>query len=178
MFAAISAPTVWEASTDKNLEENVQASQDANASDDSNLRLERVDFSTREAIIVNLPQRISDVLLRPYPWQLNNTSQQLGFLGTLVAFSCFFLLARELMRNRGRIMDRAGPVVYVAFFLLIAYSLSAGNAGTGFRYRTHVVAVALCALVVLWVMRTRDRTATERELERPKPVLEPDAAAA
>ena len=155
LFGAISAPIVWEASTDESLEENVQASQDANASDDSNLKLERVDFSTREAIIVNLPQRIGDVLSRPYPWQLGNTSQQLGLLGTIFAFTCFWLLARELLRARGKVMDRAGPLVYTGFFLLVAYSLSAGNAGTGFRYRTHVVALAACLLIVLQEIRMR-----------------------
>ena len=75
-----------------------------------------MDFSTREAIIVNLPKRIVDVPTRPYPWQLGNTSQQLGLLGTIFAFTCFWLLALELWRARGHIMDRAGPLVYVGFF--------------------------------------------------------------
>ena len=56
-------------------------------------------------------------------------------------------------------MERAGPLVYVGFFLLIAYSLSAGNAGTAFRYRMHIVALAVCALVVLRVLRTQPATA-------------------
>jgi hypothetical protein len=34
-------------------------------------------------------------------------------------------------------------------FLLVAYSLSAGNAGTGFRYRTHIVTLSLAMLIVL-----------------------------
>jgi hypothetical protein len=155
LLGAISAPTVWEASTDKSLETNIQSSQDANTSDDSNLRLERVDFSTREKVIVNLPQRISDLALRPYPWQLGNLSQQLGVMGTLVAVAVLILLARELWRARGQIMERAGPLVYVGSLLLIAYSLSVGNAGTGFRYRTQVVAIAVCLLVVLRELRTR-----------------------
>ena len=67
-----------------------------------------MDFSTREAIIVNLPQRIGDVLTRPYPWQLGNTSQQLGLLGTIFAFTCFWLLAVELWRARGHIMEQGG----------------------------------------------------------------------
>jgi hypothetical protein len=170
MLGAISAPTVWEASTDESLEENVQQSQEANAEDSSNLKLEQVDFSTRESIIVNLPQRISDVLTRPYPWQLGNASQQLGLLGTVFAFTCFWLLLLELWRARGQIMDRAGPLVYVGFFLLIAYSLSAGNAGTAFRYRTHVVALAFCLLVVLRELRMRSVAAPE-----PAPDVEPMA---
>jgi hypothetical protein len=155
LLGAISAPTVWEASADKSLETNLQSSQDANTSDDnSNLSLERVDFSTREAIIVNLPKRIVDVTTRPYPWQLGNTSQRLGLLGSIFFFACLWLLALELWRARGHIMDRAAPLVYVGFFTLIAYSLSAGNAGTAFRYRTHIVALAICLLVVLRELRT------------------------
>ena len=40
-----------------------------------------------------------------------------------------------MVRRRGEIFARAGPLVYLFFFLLIAYSLSTGNAGTGFRYQ-------------------------------------------
>jgi hypothetical protein len=160
MVLAIFAPTVWEASTNEHLAE-LQQSQDANASDSSNLSLERVDFSTREAIITNLPKRIVDVVTRPYPWQVGNTSQQLGLLGTIFAWTIFWLLARELWRARGHIMERAGPLIYVGFFLLVAYSLSAGNAGTAFRYRMHLVALALCTLVVLRQLRTQPDAAPE-----------------
>jgi len=165
LFGAIAAPTVWKASTHQNLQRNVQQSQNANASDDANLSLERVDFSTRGAIIVNLPQRIKDVLFRPYPWQLGNTSQQLGLLGTIVALVLLWILIRELWRSRGQIMARAGPLIYTGFFLLIAYSLSAGNAGTAFRYRTHIVAVAICLAVVLKFARERESAALRERVE-------------
>jgi hypothetical protein len=162
LFGALSAPTVWEASTDESLEKNLQTSQSANAEDDkSSLSLEEVDFSTREAIVVNLPQRITDVLTRPYPWQLGNTSQQFGLVGTIFAFTVFWLLALELWRARGHVMERAGPLVYVGLSVLIAYSLSAGNAGTAFRYRMHIVALAVCLLVVLRALRTRPAEAPE-----------------
>jgi hypothetical protein len=160
LLGAVSAPTILRASTHEHLTE-LQQSQNANASDNSNLSLEQVDFSTRGAIITNLPKRIVDVLTRPYPWQIDNTSQQLGLLGTIFAWAIFWLLALELWRARGHIMERAGPLIYVGFFLLIAYSLSAGNAGTAFRYRTHIVAVALCALIVLRELRTRPAPAVE-----------------
>jgi hypothetical protein len=165
MFGAVAAPTVWEASTTENLAE-LQASQEANVSDEeANLSLERVDFSTRGAIFTHLHYRIRDVLSRPYPWQLDNTSQRFALLGTAVFLTGLVLLAQALWRNRGKIMDRAGPLVYVAFFLLIAYSLSAGNAGTAFRYRTHIVAVGLCVLIVLRFARERAPAA------EPKPEL-------
>jgi hypothetical protein len=166
LLGAISAPTVWEASAHESLQKNIQSSQTANANDNSNLSLERVDFSTRGAIIVNLPKRIVDVTTRPYPWQLGNTSQQLGFLGTIFFITCLWLLALELWRARGHIMDRAGPLVYVGFFTLIAYSLSAGNAGTAFRYRTHVVVLVVCLLVVLRELRTHPAPAPAKDRGR------------
>lgn len=149
LFGAVAAPTVLKASTSENLH-TLQLSQNANASDSSNLSLEQVDFSTRGAIVRNLPRRVLDILLRPFPWQLGNISQGLGLLGTATAYLALFLLIRGLMRNRGRIMARAGPLVYLAFFLLIAYALSAGNAGTAFRYRVQIVSLFICIVVTLW----------------------------
>jgi hypothetical protein len=149
LFAAIAAPTVLNASTNESLEKNLQPSQEANSSDNSNLKLEQVDFSTRGAIVVNLPRRIPDVLLRPFPWQLGDLSQGIGFFGTAAAYLTFFFLAREAMRRRGEIMSRAGPLIYLGFFLLIAYSLSAGNAGTAFRYRTQIIAILIAAFAAL-----------------------------
>lgn len=149
LFAAIVAPTVLAASTHESLQKNLQVSQEANASDSSNLKLEKVDFSTRGAVVRNLPRRSIDVLLRPFPWQLGDVSQGLGFFGTAAAYLAMFFLGREMLRNRGRIMTRAGPLIYVALFVLIAYSLSAGNAGTAFRYRTQLVALFICIIVAL-----------------------------
>jgi hypothetical protein len=142
-------PVVWNASSDKNLKQ-LQSSQDANASDTSaNLSLERVDYSTRGKLVVNLPQRMLDILTKPYPWQVENLSQQLGVMGTLSMGLLLFLLAATLARNGGSIFSRAGPLIYPLFFLLIAYSLSAGNAGTAFRYRTHLVALMVALVCVL-----------------------------
>jgi len=154
VFVAISTPTVLEASSDESLD-RIQQSQDANArDDDANLALEQVDFSTREAIITNLPIRTFDVTFKPFVWQLDNSSQRLGALGGLITLALLWLLAVSLVRRRGEIIARAGPLIYLAFFLLVAYSLSTGNAGTGFRYRTHLVAIAVCIVVALWQWRT------------------------
>ena len=141
-------PTVWQATSAEKLTE-LQSSQTANVNDDSNLALEEVDYSSRGKVITNLPKRIRDVVLRPYPWQVANTSQQLGLIGTVVMFVGLLLLISALLQNGGAVMRRAGPFVYTALLLLIAYSLSAGNAGTAFRYRTHVVGILLCLLLVL-----------------------------
>ena len=49
----------------------------------NNLALEPVDFSSRTKIIIHLPQRVGDLLFRPYPWQDYDWSQRLGAIGTL-----------------------------------------------------------------------------------------------
>jgi hypothetical protein len=148
LFAAIAAPTVWKASSGESLKV-LQESQNANATDSSNLSLETVDFSSREGIITHLPQRIWDLTFRPYPWQLGNSSQRIGAFGGLITIVVLYFLGSALVRRRGELFARAGPVLYLGFFLLIAYSLSTGNAGTGFRYRTHLLAVAICAIAAL-----------------------------
>jgi len=142
-------PTVWNASSKEKLA-GLQASQDANAADTrANLSLERVDYSTRDKIVVNLPKRVLDIVTKPYPWQTGNTSQQLGVLGTLFMFAGLLLLAGAILRQPSAIMRRAGPLIYPALFLLVAYSLSAGNAGTAYRYRTHLVAFLFALAIVL-----------------------------
>jgi len=147
---AAASPVVWDASEEDALPAQLQVSQNFNTADTAaNLSLEQVDYSTRTAIITNLPVRIRDVLLRPYPWQLANLSQQLGVLGGLVMLSALFALARYGWRSRGEILARAGPLVYLGIATLVAYSLSAGNAGTAFRYRTHILALVIAAAVVL-----------------------------
>jgi hypothetical protein len=161
-------PVVWNASSDKNLK-SLQASQDANAADtQANLSLERVDYSTRENLILNMPQRVYDVVFRPYIWETENLSQQLGVMGTLVVLACLALLAQALARNRRAIMQRAGPLVYPALFMLAAYALSAGNAGTAFRYRTHVVGLALCLLIVLRAHRKEEAAAARQRVFAPR----------
>jgi hypothetical protein len=153
LVAAVGIPSAIEATSEENLE-GLQASQTANVSDENaNLALEEVDYSTRGAIVTNLPTRIGDVLFRPYPWQIDNASQQLGLVGTIAALALLAFLLRELFLNRGAIMTRAGPILYTLVCLLIAYSLSAGNAGTAFRYRTHLVAMGVCVAVALWSAR-------------------------
>jgi hypothetical protein len=159
-------PMVWAQSSNKNLRD-LQQSQDANAADhSSNLSLERVDYSTRSKLIVNLPQRISDVIFRPFVWQTQNASQQLGAIGTLVVLAALALLAAAIARNRRAIMQQAAPLVYPALFMLIAYSISAGNAGTAYRYRTHLVGLAVSLIIVLLVHRRQEQESTSRRFRR------------
>lgn len=171
-LAVVFVPTVWNASSDESLKQ-LQASQDANAADTSaNLSLERVDYSTREKIIVNLPTRVADIVTRPYPWQVANASQQLGLLGTIAMLMGVLALVATLLKDSGRIMSRAGPMVYPALFLLVAYSLSAGNAGTAFRYRTHLVAFLLALVCSLRETRKQPALPPADSEPSPQPALQ------
>lgn len=140
-----------------------------------NLALEQVDFSTRGAVIRNLPQRVLDLVVRPYPWQLQDTSQRLGALGSLVALAVLLLLLVYAWRSRGQVLARTAPILYPLLFLLVAYALSAGNAGTGFRYRTHLVVLSVAMLVVLreHVLRSRVDPADVSSLASAPPRAEP-----
>ena len=190
IIAFVATPVLIQASSKKNLQQ-LQQSQTANATgagqgtggpNSSNLALEQVDFSTRGAILKNLPKRIRDVTLKPYPWQLGDSSQRFGALGTLVAYAVLLLLLRYAWLSRGSILSRAAPLLYPLLFLLIAYSLSAGNAGTGFRYRSHLVTLGIAAMVILreHVLRARAKSAVRpselRDRESPRvgtPVASP-----
>lgn len=183
--AFLATPTLLAASSKKNLEA-LQQSQNANANglgegssgaNSDNLKLERVDFSSRSKILLNLPQRIRDLVLKPYPWQLGDTSQRFGAVGTLVAYCLLALLLLYGWRSRGQILSRAGPVLWPLLFMLVAYALAVGNAGTGFRYRTHLVTLAIAAVTILREQAhrapageaesARPRTAAQQALGRP-----------
>src|SRR4051794_20536622 len=78
LIAFVATPVLWQASSKESLQP-LQQSQDANAagagqgtggSNTSNLALERVDLSTRSAILQNLPTRMRDLIVRPYPWEI------------------------------------------------------------------------------------------------------------
>ncbi len=150
-------PTLLTATSGKNLR-TLQQSENAYANsigtgsggpNTDNLKDEYVDFSSRGQVILNLPLRIRDLVLKPYPWQLADTSQRFGAVGTLFAYAVFFMFLVYAWQSRGSIFSRAGPVLYPMLFLLVAYSLAAGNAGTGFRYRTHIVTLAIAGLAIL-----------------------------
>jgi hypothetical protein len=174
VVVALAMPWVLNLTSDEKLEQTLQLSQNANTNlytargggvGLNNLALESVDFSSRTAVITNLPIRVRDILLRPYPWQLQNTAQRLGAIGTMVALAGLFLLVYYLRRTRGKIMATAAPLIYPAVFLTFAYALSVGNAGTGFRYRTHLVVLGLGIVIILREHALRDEE-TEDALPR------------
>jgi hypothetical protein len=63
--------------------------------------------------------------------------------------------------------------LYPLFFLLIAYSLAVGNAGTGFRYRSQLVMLVIAAMVVLrerWLAAGAPARARLRGRSSPRPI--------
>lgn len=151
-------PTLVTITSNKSLQ-TLQQSQNANTgvggplqtgtANSNNLADETVNFSTRGQVITNLPKRVFDLIFRPYPWQLQDISQQLGAIASLLALFGLALLLFYGRQSRGHFFELVSPMLYPFFFLLIAYSLSAGNAGTGFRYRTHLVVLGVAMLVLL-----------------------------
>lgn len=148
----VAAPTVLAFTGGKNLRK-LQLSQAQNASGQgqthANLKLEAVNVSSRGAVITSLPTKIRELLLQPYPWQVSDSSQMFGAVGTLVAYTVLVLLIRYAWMSRGKIFGRAGPLLYPLLFEMVAYAITVGNAGTGFRYRSHLVTLGICALMVL-----------------------------
>lgn len=175
LAAFVATPVVLQASSKKNLS-LLQQSQTANAtgagegprgaSNGDNLALEQVNYSTRGAILSNLPKRIRDIILKPYPWQLGDTSQRFGALGTLFAYAVVLLLLRFAWLQRGQVLERSAPLLYPMLLMLVAYALSAGNAGTGFRYRSHLVTLAVAAMLTLRAGR-QERAIRAEELAEP-----------
>jgi hypothetical protein len=149
---AVATPVILHETSKQSLH-GLQASQTANAQSagtaGNNLALEQVNYSTRSAIITNLPSRIADLLLRPWPWQVANANQRLGVVGTFVVYATLYVLGLYVVRWRRRALQLAAPLLYPLFFLTIAYSVSVGNAGTGFRYRSQLVGLIIATAVLL-----------------------------
>ncbi len=186
IVAFLATPALLAASSSTNLQK-LQQSQNANTNgigqvttgpNSDNLALEHVDFSTRGKIVSNLPTRILDIIVKPYPWQLANANQRFGALGTVVAYVIALLLVFYGWQSRGHIFPRAGPVLYPLLFLLVAYSLAAGNAGTGFRYRTHLVTLVVAAVAILreqaLLIRAERRAHAQRSVAGPGSAQPPE----
>lgn len=171
----ILAPTLLAATSGKNLQQ-LRRSQQQNSTGQgqahANLALEAVDISSRSAVLTSLPTKIRELVLQPYPWQVSDSSQLFGSVGTLVAYAILLLAIRYAWLSRGHIFERAGPLLYPLLFELVAYAVTVGNAGTGFRYRSHLVTLGICVVAVLreHVLRSR-RAATQRPEDEQETVL-------
>jgi hypothetical protein len=164
--AAVTAPRLDQ------FRRNLQSSQSANVTDNSNLKLDPVDFSSPRGVVHGTLQRTFDFLVRPYPWQLANTSQRFGVTGTLAVWTLLLLTLVLVVRHPQR-LPCVGPLAYVAVCLTVAYAATTGNAGTGFRYRTHVLVVLAACASVLALRRTGPEPAVSRNrgpLQRPLPL--------
>src|SRR5262249_18992565 len=139
VIAFLATPTLLSKTSNQNLQKlqqsqnyttGAQAANNSGGPNSDNLAYESVDLSTPGAVIRNLPLRLFDVVFRPYPWQLQNTSQQLGAVGSVVVLAGLLLLFGYAWRSRGQVLRLTAPVLYPLLFLLVAYALAAGNAGT------------------------------------------------
>ncbi len=176
LAAFIAGPTAYAATAGNNLK-ILQASQAANAAgigqggtggpNGSNLALPPVNYSSRTAILTSLPTKIRELLLEPYPWQLHDANQAFGSIGTLFFYAMLLLFIRYAWLSRGKVFSRAGPLLYPLFFETIAYSLTVGNAGTGFRYRSHLITLGIAAVMVLrqHLLEEREAAAAARTRE-------------
>ena len=174
LVAGLMSPAVVRLTSPGNLQSALQDSQNASTlvtpppgatvgqPMSNNLALEPVNFSSRANIITNLPLRIRDLLLKPYPWQLGDWSQRFGAIGGLLVFALLIVLIRYAWRSRGSIFRLTGPLLYPTLMMLIAYSLSDGNAGIGFRYRAHLMIPAIGILSILWAASRGAVPARER----------------
>jgi hypothetical protein len=142
----------------------LQYAQTVTATGYSNLRLEPVNFSSWSGIATGLPKRFRDVLLRPYPWQLTNTSQRVGVLGTLVAWTILLLLVYVLVTRPRDLVSLGAPVLYPLVCIAAAYALTTSNAGTGFRYRIHILMLMLALLSILYIRRSTRSVARADQL--------------
>jgi hypothetical protein len=168
LAAFIAGPTAYAATGGKNLK-ILQASQAQNASgvgqtiagqgNGANLRLPPVNYSSRTAILTSLPTKIRELLLEPYPWQLHDTNQLFGSVGTLFFYALLALFIRYAWLSRGRVFSRTAPLLYPLLFEALAYSLTVGNAGTGFRYRSHLVTLGIAAVMILRQHALEERAA-------------------
>ena len=152
LLGAISAPTVWEASTDKSLEQNLQSSQDANASDDSNLSLERVDFQPggdhRQPAEAH--RRRDHPPLPVAARQYQPASSACSARSSPSPASGCSPSSSACARPRHGSSGTAGLCRVLHADRLLAFRR---QRGTAFRYRMHVVALAICLLVVLRELR-------------------------
>jgi hypothetical protein len=141
----------------------------AMGSNGDNLALEQVNFSSRGAIITNLPTRIEELIVQPYPWQLADTSQRFGAVDTMLVYALLLFLLRYAWLSRGAVFKRTAPVMYPMLFQLIAYSLSVGNAGTGFRYRTHLETLWIASVAILYAHAVPERASRRAQAVDPAP---------
>jgi 4-amino-4-deoxy-L-arabinose transferase-like glycosyltransferase len=133
---------------------------------------ENVDISTPTGALTFLPVGLSVLLLAPFPWQF--TSLRASFAAPEMVI--WWLLIPSLIRGtiftaRHRFAD-ASPIFLFALTLTLAYSLTHGNVGSGFRQRAQIfVFFFIFAAAGQYVQRCRRSHIDPQELlTSPNPI--------
>ena len=115
-----------------------------------NLDLPPVEVTTTPGLTLTLLERTGDFVTRPFPWQAENLSQQLGAMGTLVWYGLAVagLAALVAARRNRDLWVRAVPILVLAGAQSAAYALTLVNAGLGFRHRIHLALMVVLVLAV------------------------------
>ena len=121
----------------------------------------QVDFTTIGGAAQAVPQRLIDFVLRPLPWQLANSEQRLGAVGTVVAWS-LAIWGSSPASCSGDFGRRALPLLYLAATVWLGYAVTSANAGTGFRHRLHLVVLLVAIGSIVWSSAPAGRRAGAR----------------
>ena len=87
-----------------------------------------------------------------------------------MAWLLVLLILYYVLTQPSRVIRLATPLVYPLLLATLAYALSAGNAGTGFRYRSHLL-VLMIAIVVVMVRRRPARRPRSARARFARPAL-------
>lgn len=129
--------------------ERVQYSRRALATTDSGFG-EDIDVSTPAGALAAVPIGFTYLMLAPFPWQAQKTSQilvlpEMFFWWALIPFMIGGLW--YTLKNR---LIRAMPILVFTFMLTIAYSIFQGNVGMAYRQRTQIQVFLFIFIAVGW----------------------------
>lgn len=111
--------------------------------------------------VAHLPKGLSVMLLQPYPWEENRTSQiVLAKMDTILWYPLLVLAALGLLRLKRYSRVLLFPFLYGSGMLMV-YALAEGNLGTAFRHRGELVWVmalfAAFGAEMVWARRGEER---------------------
>jgi hypothetical protein len=113
----------------------------------ANLPLGRTDVLTSTGLGKTVVLRGLDLILRPYPWQLGSTSQQVAVAGTLLWYAMLIVTAGLALRVG--FDERLVPVLILFLCETVGFALTLVDAGEGFRHRINLILMLAVVLAVL-----------------------------
>jgi len=118
----------------------------------TNLDLPPVEVTSTAGLAETLVQRTVDYAARPYPWQVENLSQRLGALGTIVWYCLLATVVAALVLNsrRPQFWAAAAPILLLVSAQTTAYALTLINAGLGLRHRIHLALMVTLVLAIAY----------------------------